>query len=121
MPFAKKEKEKFKKLGHIIAAFIIFVHAYEKYDLHEPSWIFFLLAGVLFLSVALLHHRLVHAFPYIDGVFFVIEAVIYAVIAAEYFELAKKLLPWFYVLASAGYLVAAFVKGRKGETRRRQK
>ena len=115
----KGNKEKREKLIHIFAGIIILVHAYEKYQLHEHSYIFFLIAGLVFLTVAIVHHKLAKVFSYADGVFFVIEAAIYAVVAADYFHLGKKGLPWAYIFASVAYLVAAYIKGKKGKAKQR--
>ncbi len=113
----KGNKERWEKLGHILAAFLILIHAYEKYDMHHHSYVLFLIAGIVFSIVAVTHHRLAKIFPYVDGVFFVIEAIVYAVIAADYFDMGKKGLPWCYVLAAIGYLIVAFVKGKKGKAK----
>ncbi len=117
MSLLKGNKEKKEKLGHMLAAFIILIHAYEKYDLNESSYIFFAVAGLTFLCVAIMHHRIAKYFPYVDGVFFVIEAIIYAVVAAEYFHKGKKGLPWCYVFATIVYLVVAVIKGKKGKAK----
>ncbi|MEP6950937.1 MAG: hypothetical protein ABI863_16745 [Ginsengibacter sp.] len=117
MALLKVNKEKKEKLAHILAGLIILVHAYEKYDLQESSYVFFFVAGIGFLSVALLHHRLAKHFQYVDGVFFVIEAVIYAVIAADYFHQGKRGLPWCYVFCTVAYIIVAFVKRKKGKAR----
>ena len=61
--------------------------------MRESSWSFFAAAGLVFLCVALMHHRIAKVFPYLDGVFFVIEAIVYAVVAADYFSMGKKGLP----------------------------
>ena len=114
LPF-KRKSEKKEKIGHIIAGMIILVHAYEKFDLHESSYIFFLIAGAIFLSVAIFHHQLKHRFLYIDGVFFIIEAILYAIIAADYFHQGKKGLPWCYVLVTILYCVVAVIKAKKGK------
>lgn len=86
----KGNKEKREKLMHILAGAIILVHAYEKYEMHEHSYVFFLVAGLVFLTVALAHHRLAKIFSYVDGCFLCIEATVYAVVAADYFHLGKK-------------------------------
>ena len=109
-----KNKEKKEKLAHIIAGVVILTHAYEKYDLNESSYIVFVIAGIIFLSVAFLHHRLAKRFVYIDGAFFVIESILYAIIAADYFHLHKKGLPWCYVVVAVGYLFIAYKKAKKG-------
>ncbi len=113
----KVDKQKKQKMAHIIAAFIILVHAYEKYDAGESSYVFFGVAGIVFLGIALLHHRLLKQFPYADGFFFVIEAMVYAVIAADYFQRGKKALPWCYVVTAIAYIIVAFIKGKKGQAR----
>lgn len=111
----KNKSEKKQKLAHILAGVLILVHAYEKFDKHEPAYLFFVVAGVIFLSVALLHHKLIHHFHYIDGVFFLIEAALYGVIATEYFHEGKKGLPWCYVFCVVAYTVAAIVVARAGK------
>jgi len=113
--FFKRRSETKEKIGHIIAGVIILVHAYEKFDLHESSYIFFLIAGVIFLSVAIFHHKLIHHFLYIDGVFFTIEAILYAIVAADYFHEGKKALPWCYVFVAVMYCVAAVIRAKKGK------
>ncbi len=113
----KSNPEKKEKLAHVIAGFIILVDAYEKYDLQESSYIYFLNAGLVFMGVAVFHHRLAHRFHYIDGIFFVIEAIVYCIIAAGYFHHGKKALPWCYVLIAAGYCFVAIVKARKGKVK----
>ena len=90
------------------------MHAYEEFEVGKSSYIIFLIAGIIFLLVALLHHRLAKRFPYIDGVFFVIESILYAVIATDYFNEGKKALPWCYVLVTIAYLFVALKKGKQG-------
>jgi hypothetical protein len=119
--FFKRKSETKEKIGHIIAGVIILVHAYEKFDLQESSYIFFLIAGVVFLSVAIFHHRLKHRFLYIDGVFFIIEAILYGIVAADYFHEGKKALPWCYVAVTILYCVAAIIRARKGKKKYLQK
>lgn len=109
-----KNKDKKEKLAHILAGVIILVHAYEKFELGESSYIAFLFAGIIFLAVALLHHRLAKRFPYIDGVFFIIESIVYAIIAADYFHLGKKALPWCYVFVAVAYVFVAYKKAKQG-------
>ncbi|MEO7801190.1 MAG: hypothetical protein ABIR81_04285 [Ginsengibacter sp.] len=99
---------------------IILIHAWEKYALYESSYVFFVIAGVVFLLVALLHHRIAKLFSFVDGVFYVTEAAVYMIIAIDYFHLGKKALPWAYVLATIGYLVAAVIKGKKGSREHRR-
>lgn len=110
----RKNREKRKILAHILAGFVILVHAYEKYDSGHGSYIFFGLAGLVFISVALMHRLIEKKAPWIDGVFFVIEACLSFLVALDYFHMGKKALPYCYLAAGIGQLVVAFVKSRKG-------
>ena len=69
-----QRKEKLKKISHILAAVIIFLHAYEKHESGHSSYIYFVIAGVIFSSIALFHHQLKLKAPWIDNCFFAIEA-----------------------------------------------
>jgi hypothetical protein len=101
-----------RKIGHIVAGFIILVHAYERHDKGE-SIAFHLTAGILFLLVAFLHHPLSKKFKWIDGTFYLIEAVVFFFTAYEYFHHGKKALPYAHLIAGIGYLVAAVLVSRK--------
>jgi len=117
MLLKKTTRERKEKIGHVLAAIIILVHALEKHELHEDSWLFFAISGIVFLGVAIMHHRIAKVFPYVDGVFFIIEAMLYAIIAAEYFHKGKKALPWCYVFATIAYTVSAFIRAKKGKAK----
>lgn len=110
----RKNPEKRKKIAHIIAGFVILVHAYERFDSGHSSYIFFAIAGVTFLTVALLHTVIEKKAPWVDGVFLVIESVLSMIIAYEYLEMGKKALPFSYALAGTMQLILAFVKSKKG-------
>ncbi len=112
----KKRNERF---AHILAGCIILLHGFEKFDSNKSLFVLFAIAGLVFLTVAALHARIAKFFPYVDGVFFVIESVTYFFIAIEYFHLGKKGLPWCYVFASAIYLVVAILKAIKGKKKYR--
>ncbi len=109
--------EKKEKIAHFIAGFIILVHGYERYDLQKPAYIFFFIAGILFLSLAFFHHRVAHRFPYIDGVFFLIESFCYGMIAADFFHEGKKALPWCYAVVTIAYCIVGIIKAFKGKTK----
>jgi len=68
-------KEKLEKATHILAGVIILFHAYEKYEGEHSSYIYFVIAGAIFLSIAIFHHQLKLKFPWIDNCFFIIEAI----------------------------------------------
>jgi hypothetical protein len=113
--FVKRRSETKEKIGHIIAGAIILIHAYEKFEKHEASYTFFFIAGLIFLSVAVFHHRLAKRFLYVDGVFFIIEGILNGIVALDYFHEGKKALPWCYVFAAVMYCVVAVIKARKGK------
>ena len=54
--------------------------------------IFSTIAGLLFLTIALLHSVIEKKAPWVDGVFFIIEGILPIIIAIDYFNLGKKAL-----------------------------
>jgi len=110
----RRNPEKKKKLAHVIAGFVILLHAFERYESGHASYLFFAVAGIVFMSVALLHAVIERKAPWIDGVFFVIEAALSFLVAADYFHMGKKALPYCYLAAGIAQLVVAFVKSKKG-------
>ena len=117
MGFLFKEKnEKVKRFAHILAGCIILIHAYEKYDDHQSSYVVFLVLGIIFLLIALQHHRLAKRYHFVDSVFLVIEAIGYSFIAADFFNAGKKALPWCYVFAAVAYVVVALIRYRQSGT-----
>lgn len=116
----RRNKEKKKKLAHIIAGFTILIHAYERYEGGHDTYLWFAIAGIVFMCVAALHHQIAKKAPWVDGVFFVIEACLSFIVAQEYFHAGKKALPWCYVAIGVFQLVIAVVMGRKGVRKRRE-
>jgi len=109
-----KNKEKKKRIAHILAGMVILIHAYEKHESGHGPYLFFAIAGIVFLSVALFHHKLEKKFPWIDGVFFIIEGILSLIVAYNYVHMGKKLLPFTYALAGSFQIVVAFIKARQG-------
>lgn len=103
------QKEKLQRIPHILAGIIILLHGYEKLDEGHGPYMFYFAAGLIFLSIAILHHKLSHRFRYVDTIFFIIEAVLSFIVAAEYFEAGKAGLPWAYVVAGIMQLCAFFI------------
>lgn len=93
---------------------VILLHAWEKMETGHGPYLLFLVAGLVFLAVAILHPIIEKKAPWIDGLFFVIEAMLTFSIALEYFHLHKKWLPWSYVVTGLGQLLAAVIFSRKG-------
>lgn len=116
----RKNKPKFRKVGHIIAALVILIHAFEKFEINHPSYPFYTVAGLLFLAIAIFHEQLRQIFRPVDSVFMIIEAGVYCLVAIEHFQEHKKVLPWLYVVATIMYVIAAFIKSKKKKRRRRR-
>jgi hypothetical protein len=102
-------KEKFKKIPHIISGVIILLHAFERFESGHSTYIIFLLAGIVFLSIAWFHKVLTSKFPLIDILFYIIESILSFVIAYEYFSAGKKGLPYMYLVAAIMQLFACFM------------
>jgi len=121
MPHLVKNKEKRKRIAHILAAFIILVHAYENYETHHHSWQLFAIAGIVFLTLAIFHPAIEKKWPWIDGVFFVIEGILSITVAVDLFMFGKKALPFVYLLLGVFQFFIAFWKGRKGQQEHNEK
>jgi hypothetical protein len=110
----KKNKEKIKRVAHISAGLVILIHAYEKYESGHGSFLFFLIFGLLFLSIAFFHHQLAKKYPWIDAVFLIIEAVLSLIVAYEFFHVGKKALPFVFLFLAFFQFFMAFKLGKKG-------
>jgi hypothetical protein len=110
----KRSREKAKRVAHIGAALVILIHAYEKYDSGHESWMVFVIAGLAFLTIAVLHPVIEKKFPWVDGVFFVIEGILSLVVAAEFIHAGKKALPITYLLLAGFQFFMAFRMSKKG-------
>lgn len=108
-----QNREKKKKIAHILAGLVILVHGYEKFTSGHGSWLFFIFSGLVFLGFALLHHQLSKKMPWIDGVFFIIEGLLSFTVAYDYFHMGKKALPWCYLAVGIAQIVIAVVVSRK--------
>ncbi|MPR32440.1 hypothetical protein [Salmonirosea aquatica] len=113
LTYSSQRKEKFKKASHILASAIILSHAYGNYESGHSSYMYFAIAGVVFLSIALFHHPLKLKFPWIDTCFFLIEALLSFIIAYEYFHMGKKGIPFMYLLAGFFQLSAIYFFTRR--------
>lgn len=109
-----KNREKTKRIVHIIAGLTILIHAYEYYDNANQTYKLFLFAGLLFLTIAVLHPLIEKKAPWIDGVFFAIEGVLYLVIAFEFFHEGKKAIPAIYLIVGIFYFYIAYRFSNKG-------
>lgn len=107
-------REKRKRIAHVIAGVVILIHAFERYETGHGSYVFFLIAGLVFIGVAIMHPVLERKFHWVDAVFFMIESCLSFIIAYEYFEAGKKALPFCYLAVAIFQLVLAFIKSKKG-------
>jgi hypothetical protein len=99
------KKEKITKAGHLLAGFIILLHGHERVEAHHTSaGILFIFAGLVFISVAIFHHRLVKYIRSADAIFALIEGVLSAIIAMEFIAAGKHYIQYMYVFAALMYL-----------------
>jgi hypothetical membrane protein len=108
-----EKKEKIRKAAHILAGFLILFHSYERYETGHKTYIYFLIAGLIFLSIAIFHHTLKTKYPWIDNCFYFIEAILSLIIAYDYFHLGKKGLPFAYLFAGLLQLSAIYFLSKK--------
>lgn len=110
----RRSREKRKPFVHIVSGAVILIHTYEKWESGHDTWLYFLPAGLVFLTVAILHPVIERRAPWIDGIFFVIEGVLSLIVAADFFHVGKKALPWCYVALAGFQFFVAFRRSRKG-------
>jgi hypothetical protein len=99
MALSTAAKSKLKKIAHFISGTVILLHGYERWETGHSTYPIFITAGIVFLLVALFHHKLLLRFRWIDGVFFMIESSLSFVISFEYFHAGKKALPILWLVA----------------------
>ena len=116
-----KKRGRLKKHAHVVAGFVILIHAYEKYESGHGSYIKFAIAGLVFLSVAIFHPVIEKRAPWIDGVFFLIEGILSVIVAIDFFHMGKKALPYTYLFLSLIQFFMAFRKSKKGIVAHHQK
>ena len=108
-----KRREKLKRFGHFFSGMLILFHAFERHEHGHGTWSLFAIAGIIFLSVALFHTPLLRKWPWVDGLFFAIEAGLSFTIMGEFIQAGKKGLPFMYLIAGAFQLFAAYWAARK--------
>ena len=110
----RKNREKRMRIIHILAGIIILLHAFGRYTEGHANYGYFAVAGTLFLTVAILHHSLSLHAPWVDGVFFLIEASLSFAICMEYIHAGKKAIPVCYAIMGCAQVFMAFYHGHKG-------
>ncbi len=109
-----KNRDKRKRFAHIGAGIVILLHSYEKYESGHDSYLLFLFAGIIFLTIALLHPIIEKKAPWVDGIFFIIEGILSIIVALDFFHLGKKALPLTYLFLAGFQFYMAFKKSKKG-------
>lgn len=109
-----KDKEKRKRVAHMIAGLTILVHSYNNYEAGYDSYVLFAISGLVVLSLAFFHPIIEKRIAWIDGVFFVIEGILSFLMAFDLFYFGKKALPTVYLLLGLLQFFMAFKKGKKG-------
>ena len=109
-----KNKDKRKRFAHIAAGIIILIHSYEEYESGQESYIFFGIAGLVFVTIALLHPIIEKKAPWVDGVFLIIEGILSIIVAINFFHLGKKALPLTFLLLAGLQFFIAFRRAKKG-------
>ena len=95
-----------------MSGIVILIHAFEKY-VSGHGYLAFTIAGLVFLSVALLHGVIEKKAPWIDGVFFLIEGILSVIVAVDFLHMGKKGLPVSYFLLSLFQFFMAFKRSSK--------
>lgn len=108
-----RNRNKVKTFIHIIPGLLILAHSYEQYDSGHQSFIFFAIAGLLFLTIAIFHPIIEKKIPWVDGVFFIIEGILPIIIAVDYFSQGKKALPLAYLFVAVIQLFIAYIISKK--------
>ncbi len=106
-------REKMQRFSHFIMGFVILIHAIGHYTENSHLYPMFFISGIVFISVAIFHEKLIKKFSHIDHTFHIIEAILAFTVAIEYFELGKKFIPVLWVFAGIMQLVAIFIKNNK--------
>lgn len=109
-------EEKKQRISHGIAGAVILIKAYGKFEHGDVlAGSIIALAGAFFVLYAALH-RWLHQFSFqrhLETGLFLAEAVVMAVIAANYFHHGKRALPWCYVAVTIAYLGLAVRQHRR--------
>lgn len=113
MALSTAAKSKLKKIAHFISGAVILLHGYERWETGHSTYPIFITAGILFIIIAVFHHKLSQRFRWIDGVFFMIESALSFVIAFEYFHVGKKALPIVWVVAGLLQMAMSIVHGSR--------
>lgn len=115
MLFKKRQRsEKRNKLLHLFAAVIIIFSGFEKLEAnHIPSAVFFLFSGVVFLLIAIFHHKLAHRVRSVDAIFSIIEALLAVTVSIDFFNEHKHYIQYAYLFVALVYFIRAYMLFKK--------
>jgi hypothetical protein len=111
--FSGARKQRFLRSAHLFSGLLILLHGFERYDGGHALWPVFAVFGIIFILLAVFHGRLAKKWQGIDGVFFLIEAVLSFVIMGEFFHMGKRGLPYMYLFAALAQACAAWITWRR--------
>jgi hypothetical protein len=109
----RKDKEKTQRFAHLFGGVIILINGYDKYESGNNHYLIFMIAGFVFLLVALFHSQIIKKFPWVSAVFFLIESLLSFVIAYEYFAAGKVALPFCYLFIGIMQIFIPVIKSKK--------
>lgn len=109
-----KNREKAKRFAHIMAGLTILIHSYSHYEIGHKTYLIFLIAAIIFLTVAILHPIIEKKAPWIDGIFFLIEGILSFIVAYEFFHEGKKAIPFIYLAVGFFQFFLAVRFSKKG-------
>ena len=107
-----------QKLTHFLTAFTVIMKGVVKMEEAEKSWptiVFLFAAGAFILVMTLLHERLHHHAKWLEALTYLTEAFVVALVAALYVRSGARGLPYVLMIASAGFVVAFFMRIVKKE------
>jgi hypothetical protein len=114
-------RERLQKMMHFLAGAIVILHGIEHMDT-GGAILFYLVIGVMMLTLAFFHEGVEKKFPKIAGGLYLLEAMVLLFIAFEYFEENKKILPLVYLIAATAYCIAGYIfMTRKVKVRKSKK
>ena len=107
---SKEARERLQTFGHIIAGVVVLLHGATEFEEYQVAFgIFYILFGIAFISLALMHRRLEHRFPDISTYFFFIEGLILFLTAFKYIHEHKQYLQYAYFLSGIIYFVVGYL------------
>ena len=108
-----ERKQRLRRFAHLFSGFLILINGLNHYDGGLDMWPAFMVAGSMFILLAVFHVPLSRRWPGIDGVFFLIEALVSFLIMIEFFTAGKRGLPYMYLIAGIAQVCAAWITARK--------